>query len=165
MAGWSARAMARHLGMPAQTLIYWIGTELVTPDEYGHGRHGHVIGVNGLMELLTVKELREANFSLQEVRRAVENLRSLTGERRPLVRLTLVAAGSDIVWMDRSDVPTAAASALQQPGQRLMVFPVGELHAEILRQLSAPEESALARDGGDDEDAPVASGARRGRFT
>ncbi len=133
--------MARRLEMAPQTLTYWIQTGLVVPDEYGHGRRGHVIGVNGLMELLTVKELREAGFALQEVRRAVENLRRLTGDARPLVRLTLVAAGRDIAWTDRSDVPSAAASALQRPGQRLMVFPVGEMHARLLIRLEQGEDA------------------------
>ena len=135
MAGWTARALARQTGVPATTVALWISNGLVTPEHYGRGRGGHIIGVSGLLEFIAVVELREAGFSGQAVRRAVDNLRQLSGYERPLARLTLLVNGKDIVWKDAHDLDGVTLSALHQPGQRLMVFPVGEKHAELLRQL------------------------------
>lgn len=137
MAGWTARALARQTGVPAATVASWVTNGLVTPERYGRGRGGHVIGVSGLLELLAVLELRDAGFSGQAIRRAVENLRQLSGHERPLVRLTLIVSGKDIAWKDALELSDVTISALHKPGQRLMIFPVGERHAEILYQLQA----------------------------
>lgn len=76
-----------------------------------------------------------AGFSTQSIRKAVENLRQLTGEERPLARLMLVISGADIAWRDQEDFDSLPISALIAPGQRLMVLPVGRKHAEILSEL------------------------------
>jgi hypothetical protein len=133
--GWTARALARMTCVPAQTITHWIRNGLVTPDSRGRGRGGHTIGVAGLMELLTVMELRQAGISMQSTLRAVQNLRSLSGHARPLARLSLVIAGDDVVWRDADELSGTAVSALRRPGQRLMVFPVGERHAALLHDM------------------------------
>jgi DNA-binding transcriptional MerR regulator len=79
MAGWTARALARQTGIPAATVSKWVTSDLITPEQYGRGRGGHIIGLSGLMELLAVQELSAAGFSMQAIRRAVENLRQLSG--------------------------------------------------------------------------------------
>ncbi|MDT7858185.1 MerR family transcriptional regulator [Rubrivirga sp. S365] len=136
MAGWTARALAAHTGTPPTTLSSWIGAGLVTPDRLGVGRGGHTIGVVGLLELLAVKELKAAGFSLRAIRRAVGNLRGLSGEDRPLGRLSLVVHGDDIAWRDASALDGMTVSALRHPGQRLMVFHVGEEHTDVVRRLT-----------------------------
>jgi DNA-binding transcriptional MerR regulator len=141
MAGWTARELARQTGVPAATLASWITGGIITPEHYGRGRGGHVVGVSGLLELLSVLELRQAGFSLQAIRRTVENLRELTGHARPLVRLILVVCGRDIAWKDAHELSDITISALQRPGQRLMVFPIGERYAELLHQLGTPNPS------------------------
>ena|SRR5579871_5085640 len=141
MAGWTARALARQTGVPAATVAAWVTSGLVTPEQYGRGRGGHVIGISGLLELLAVMELREAGIPMRAIRRAVENLRQLSGHERPLVRLTLVVSGRDIVWRDALELSGVTISALHKPGQRLMVFPVGERHAEMLHQLRSHDSS------------------------
>jgi hypothetical protein len=93
------------------------------------------------MELLAVAELKAAGFSTQAIRRAIANLRDLTGHARPLARLTLIVAGGDLVWRDMADVEHSEISVLRRPGQRLMVFPVGEAHASLLDQLERDETS------------------------
>jgi hypothetical protein len=50
-------------------------------------------------------------------------------------------SGSDVVWKDAHELDEVRISALHQPGQRLMVFPVGERHAEWLQQLQSQEDS------------------------
>ncbi len=140
MVGWTARSLARLLQVPAPTVASWVTVGLVTPERYGRGRGGHVIGINGLLELLAVIELRQAGFSLQTIRRAVVNLREMSGHDRPLAKLILVVNGQDIFWMDANDVSGMPISALQSPGQRLMVFPIGEQHEEFLQKLSIRSE-------------------------
>lgn len=134
-AGWTARALARQIGLPAATVASWVTSNLVCVEQYGRGRGGHVIGITGLLELLAVVELRQAGFPLQSIRRAVDNLRGLSGYDRPLSRLTLVVNGKDIAWKDSNELTDITISALRQPGQRLMVFPIGENHSELLYQL------------------------------
>ena len=136
MAGWTARELARHVGVPANTVTSWIQSGLVTPDVLRRGRGGHEIGGAGLLELLTVLELRNAGISVQAIRRAVENLHHLTGHDRPLARLTLIVQGDDIIWKHTQEIEETPISALHHPGQRLMIFPVGERHQTLLDELS-----------------------------
>ena len=135
MAGWTSRELARQTSVPTATVASWITSGLVTPDNVGRGRGGHNIGIMGLLELLAVIELRQAGFSTQAIRRAVENLRELSGQDRPLAHLTIVVDGLDIIWKETHELSDITISALHTPGQRLMIFPVGERHTELLHQL------------------------------
>lgn len=135
MAGWTSRELARQTKRPAATVASWISSGLITPDQCRRGRGGHIIGIAGLFELLAVLELKEAGFTTQSIRRAVDNLRELSGNDRPLSRLNLVVDGTDILWKDGSELSEVTISALHTPGQRLMIFPVGERHAKMLHQL------------------------------
>ncbi len=134
--GWSVRALAHLLGIPDSTASYWVNSGLVTAERRGRGRAGHTIGLQGLRELVAVMELRGAGISLQAVQRAVGELRQLTSEDRPLSHLMVVAIGDDVVWHDGGD-PTALVSAKRQPGQRILIVPVGEATAELQRLLRA----------------------------
>jgi DNA-binding transcriptional MerR regulator len=140
MAGWTARELARLTGVPVPTVTFWVNSGLVDAEHRGRGRGGHSIGLIGLVELLAVVELRQVGFSLQAIRRAVENLRELSGQHRPLARLTLVVVGRDIVWKDSNEISDMTISALHRPGQRLMVLPIGEKQVELLRQLQVNDD-------------------------
>ncbi len=135
MVGWSARELSRMTGIKIPTLLHWIDGGLVNPEQVGRGRGGHSIGMAGLMELVAVSELRQAGFSLQEIRRAVDNLRELTGHERPLAQLTLVVCGNDIAWKNADELADLPMSALHYPGQRLMVLPVGKMHTDLVERL------------------------------
>ena len=147
MAGWTARSLARLTGVPVPTLASWVSSGLITPEQYGRGRGGHTIGVSGLLELAAIIELKKAGFSLRSIRRTVENLRDLSGHTRPLAGLTLVVDGGDIAWKDAGEFSTMPISALYKPGQRLMILPVGERHAEMLYQLEevVPSNNGVVR--------------------
>ena len=132
--GWSVRALADLLGIPATTAGYWVNSGLVATERRGRGRAGHTIGLQGLREMVAVMELRGAGISLQGVQRAVEELRQITNEERPLSNLIVVAIGDDVVWHEGDD-PTALVSAHRQPGQRILIVPVGEATAELQRRL------------------------------
>ena len=73
-------------------------------------------------------------ISLQGVQRAVADLRRLTSEERPLTQLMVVAIGDDVVWHEGGD-PAALVSAHRQPGQRILIVPVGEVTAELHNRL------------------------------
>jgi DNA-binding transcriptional MerR regulator len=135
--GWSAMSLSELTGIAYTSVHHWIGAGLVTPEKHGRGRVGHVIGVSGLLELLAVAELRRVGFSLAEIRRAVDNLRQLSGQERPLAHLTLVVSGNDIVWQTDEEIAALNISALRQPGQRLLFLPVGEQCADLLGRLMA----------------------------
>jgi DNA-binding transcriptional MerR regulator len=140
--GWSARSLARLIGVPPQTVQYWVASGLIIPEKVGRGRGGFVIGLRGLMEAVTILELRKRGFSLQKIREAVENLRQLSGCERPLTCLTLVAAGNELVWQyvdwkNADEVARLNISALHRPGQALLFLPLGELHEGLLHRLDA----------------------------
>ena len=140
--GWSVRALAQLLGIPVSTASYWVISGLVTVERRGRGRGGHTICIAGLREMVTVMELRNAGISLQAVQRAVEELRRLTSEDRPLAQLMVVAIGDDVVWHEEGD-PAAFVSAHRRPGQRVLMVPVGEATADLQRRLET--ESVGAR--------------------
>ena len=128
--------LAHLLGFPNSTASYWVNSDLVTAEHRGRGRGGHTIGLAGLRELVAVMELRNAGISLQAVQQAVGELRQLTSQERPLSQLMVVAVGDDVVWHEGGD-PTALVSAKRQPGQRILIVPVGEATAELQRRLGA----------------------------
>ena len=132
--GWSVRALANLLGIPATTATYWLNAGLVTAERRGRGRGGHTIGIAGLREMVAVMEMRNAGISLQSVQRAVQELRQLASEQRPLAELMVVAIGDDVVWHEGGD-PAALISAHRRPGQRILLVPVGEATAELQRRL------------------------------
>jgi DNA-binding transcriptional MerR regulator len=138
--------LSRLAGVPAPTLVNWIASGLITPDRFGRGRGGHSIGVSGLLELVTIIELKSAGFSMQAIRRAVENLRALSGTTRPLADLTLLVYGRDLVWKDAKELADTPISALQKPGQRLMLLPIGQQHQAMLQRLELEGLSAAAPD-------------------
>jgi hypothetical protein len=114
------------------------------PELRGRGRKGHLIGLTGLLELLTIIELRGAGVSLQAIARAIENLRNISGESRPMAKFILVVRGKDIVWSDEDSLASMTFSALRSPGQRLLVFPIGRQHAEIAQHMRKnPSPSAF----------------------
>lgn len=138
--GWTARTLARFTGVSAPSVIEWIKQGLVSAERKGHGRKGHCIGVTGLMELVTVIELRQAGLSTSEIRGVVASLRGISGGDTPLAQLTLVISGGDIAWRDVETLTSTTVSALRHPGQRLMVFPAGERHSALLDRLTESDE-------------------------
>lgn len=130
--GWTSRALARLLGIQPQTLNYWILGGLVNPLSTGIGRPGHKIGLDGLLEAITVHELRRSGFSLQAIRKSVDDLRTLTGKARPLAQLSLVVIGDDLVWRQVDEVD-AYISAHKRPGQRILQFPISEQAERLLQ--------------------------------
>lgn len=141
MALWTARELARLTDVPVPTVSTWINAGLIAPAQLGRGRGGHKIGLMGLIELLTIIELRAAGLAIKDIRKAVENLRRISGETRPLAKLTLVVFDNDVLWIDSDKLDEMPVSALRQPSQRAMIFPIGEKHNFFIQQLSGSDVS------------------------
>jgi DNA-binding transcriptional MerR regulator len=134
---WSARALGRRIGIPHATVSHWISIGLIEPARRGRGRRGHDLGIAGLLELLAVRNLRDAGISVRAIRRAVEHLRDVTGHRRPLSHLILLVVGDDVLVRESGD-EESWVSVLRNPTQRVMVFPIGGEHRRLLEALSSP---------------------------
>lgn len=147
MAGWTIRELADRLDLKLQTISGWISAGLVTPDVRRAGRGGYEIGLLGLMELLTVSELRQVGFSTRQIKKAVEYLRARTGAQRPLASLRLVVAGRDIQWLSKEETDEEVVSALQSPGQHVMIFQLGDLHEQLRQQLEGEERDLVISAG------------------
>lgn len=144
MAGWSVRGLARLIGINHNTLQYWVATGLVTVEERRRGRSGHGIGLAGLLEAVTVAELREAEFSLQAIREAINLLRKETrrGEYGTWGDLLLVSRGDDLQWMPQDDLDPI--SLHKKPRQRVMVFPIGAIYQEARERADQVERTPTA---------------------
>ena len=130
---WSARALGRRIGVPHSTISHWISTGLVEPLRRGRGRQGHDLGITGLLELIAVRDLRDAGLSTQSIRRVVGQLRDLGEHAHPLAHLVLLVVGDDVLIRDRSD--EGAWSVLRHPTQRVMLFPIGDEHRQLVDAL------------------------------
>lgn len=127
LSSWTAKAVADHLGVSAQRVSSWITAGLVEPARRGRGRRGHDLGVTGLLEALAVRDLQDAGFATREVRRAVETLRGLSGEDRPLSKVCVAVFGDDVMIRDEDEL----VSLLRHPAQRVMLFRIGRACAEL----------------------------------
>lgn len=133
---WSARALGRRVGVPSATVSHWVSIGLIEPARRGRGRRGHDLGIAGLLELLAVRDLRDAGISVRAIHRAVEHLREVTGHRRPLSHLVLLVVGDDVLVREGDE--ESWVSVLRNPTQRVMVFPIGGEHSRLLEALPAP---------------------------
>jgi len=48
----------------------------------------------------------------------------------------LIVQGEDIIWRQTEEIEESQISALHHPGQRLMIFPIGERHQSMVAELS-----------------------------
>jgi DNA-binding transcriptional MerR regulator len=136
-ATWNARELARLMGVPPTTLIAWLKSGVVTPERAagGRGRHGHKIGLSGLVELVTVVQLRAVGFSMQKIKAAVKELKEMTGEGRPLSgKLTLVFADGELGWRPTGMAEDMAVSAMRSR-QVFMLFPIEQLTTDLLAKM------------------------------
>src|ERR1035437_7761654 len=98
-------------------------------------------GGGGGGRLRRAGKLRAAGFGLAQVRRVVETLRRLDPTRPDVTGARLLVAGRRVLWAS-SD---SELVDLLQGGQLMLVFPVGEAVADVVRAVeSLPKES----DGG-----------------
>jgi DNA-binding transcriptional MerR regulator len=144
--GWNITELAERLELRPGTVSKWIKDGLVTAEVRQRGCKGYSVGMIGLLELVTVAELRRHGFTLQEIKRAVRYLHEFLGEHHSLASANLVAVGSDLTWESADGLgEKLQMSVLHHPGQLLLVFPAGVVHRQLVRALEpAGEERDLA---------------------
>src|SRR2546423_343920 len=79
-------------------LLYWDERELIGPGvsrELGPRQHVRLYNFQDLVSLLVAAEMRQRNFSLQQIRKVVSHLRS-RGYAEPLRELKFATAGHEI---------------------------------------------------------------------
>ena len=142
-------------GITYRQLDYWARTGLVIPsvrDASGSGSQ-RLYSFRDLVVLKVVKRLLDAGVSLQNIRRAIDALRSRGVD--DLARITLISDGTS-VYECRS--PEEVVDLLQG-GQGVFGIAIGGAFKEIQGSLShLPAEPAAV----DDEDAAGAGWSERG---
>lgn len=136
--------VARLASVEPRNLSYWIDSGLVRPERRARGRGiglGHEFGFRGLVEVRTIRDLRDQGLSLQRIRRALDALRRHWPEAGDLgAGAKLVTDGRDaLLVLDRERF----VSLLEAPGQTAWRSVVdvgriaGELRAAVAREARA----------------------------
>lgn len=131
--GIPSSVVCRLAHLPPSTLDYWVRTRLVTPSL--RGSEGKRVErwwtVDEALAVKTVRALRQAGASLQQVRRA---LRIVADSGTDLNGLVLHWDGADLVQL----LPDGTiASTMRAPGQTMLfevVLPVGTWRREMSRE-------------------------------
>ncbi|MEV0716145.1 MerR family transcriptional regulator [Asanoa sp. NPDC050611] len=151
------------VGISYRQLDYWARTTLVVPsvrDASGSGTQ-RLYSFRDLVVLKVVKRLLDAGVSLQNIRKAIDTLRSRGVE--DLAGITLISDGTT-VYECRS--PEEVVDLLQG-GQGVFGIAIGGAFKEIQGSLShlpaEPAEPAPADDEADDAPAGDELAARRAR--
>lgn len=133
----SRQQVAKLTGLSSRQLGYWRNTGLVRPQTLTGGGHARY-SFTDLIALRTAKRLRDANVSLQRIRKCLDSLtRFLPAADRPLVELSLVVTG-DVVLVFHGERAFDALTGQQ------WVFPIAELAAEVDKlQQQQPEQGEL----------------------
>jgi DNA-binding transcriptional MerR regulator len=139
--GWTVSELAERLGLKPQTISGWIKAGLVTPEGWRAGRPGYIVGLTGMMELITAAQMREEGLSTGRIKLAVDRLRQITGSRHPLANLKLIVLGNDVLWELPEQAEKIVISALHSPGQRVMVFQIGDDYQNLLQALEAGQRA------------------------
>jgi predicted RNase H-like HicB family nuclease/DNA-binding transcriptional MerR regulator len=138
--GFGSNTVLRLTGITYRQLVHWDKTGLVGSSVRAAAGRGsrRVYSFEDLVALRVVARLREADISLQTVRRAVQYLKRHTG--RPLSRFALVPSGKKLLVPTEDPAKMVEASEHGQVVIQIPVKPIiDRLQAEV-SELSAPRE-------------------------
>ncbi len=140
MNGYTAREVARLLGLPVGRIYSYVRSGFLKPER--GPRRALRFSFQDVVVLRTAKGLVEARISPARVRRILKRLADELPEGRSLAGLTIVAEGNRVVARD------GARSWNPESGQRLFDFEIAELarRVEPIVRRAARE----ARKSGDD---------------
>jgi DNA-binding transcriptional MerR regulator len=142
--GFRGPTVCRTVGITYRQLDYWARTGLVTPsvrDAEGSGSQ-RLYSFTDVVHLKIIKNLLEAGISLQQIRRAVEYLR--TELKRPLEDVTLLSDGTTIYAATSPD----EVVDLLAGGQGVFAIAVGRVYEDLQGTIAEFRRPA----GGDDAD-------------
>jgi tetratricopeptide (TPR) repeat protein len=121
---YSARDVARIVGLQESRVRYWAQTGFVGPSERRGGRA--MYSFQDLIGVKAAKELLDRGLSVQRVRKTLDTLRaSLPSVDRPLQRLRVLSDGDRLVVADEN----GAFEPLS--GQLVMDFDLGALEGRV----------------------------------
>jgi len=137
--GYRGAVAARAVGITYRQLDYWARTELVVPtvrDANGSGSQ-RLYGFRDILVLKLVKSLLDTGISLQQIRTAVEQLR--TAGIRNLSGTTLMSDGASVYLCTSNDEVIDLVSR----GQGVFGIAVGKVLREVESTLVAFEPAAI----------------------
>lgn len=138
-----AAEVAKMFELPEARLRYWSQTGFIVPSTRVGGRRYYAF--EDLVAIKVAKELLAAGHPLQRVRRSLDALRDLSGERSPLSRLRIRSEQGCII------VDGEAASFDAHTGQLLLDFDVQNLREQVAEVRALPwvpgGDEPGARDG------------------
>lgn len=125
--GFRGPTVCKTVGITYRQLDYWARTGLVTPsvkDAEGSGSQ-RLYGFTDVVHLKIIKNLLAAGISLQQIRKAVEYLR--TELKRPLEDVTLLSDGKTVYACTSPD----EVVDLLAGGQGVFAIAVGKVYSEL----------------------------------
>ena len=130
--GYPAQVAARVVGITYRQIDYWARTALVEPTVRGAAGSGsqRLYGFRDIILLKTVKGLLDLGVQLQQVRKAIEQLRKLGFN--DLSRVTLISDGASVY------LPTSNEEAMDLllGGQGVFGIAVGPVFREVESSLT-----------------------------
>ena len=125
--GYRGAVAARAAGITYRQLDYWARTELVEPTVRGASGSGsqRLYGFRDILVLKLVKRLLDTGISLQQIRTAVEQLRS--SGIRDLAGTTLMSDGASVYLCTSNDEVIDLVSR----GQGVFGIAVGKVLSEV----------------------------------
>jgi predicted RNase H-like HicB family nuclease/DNA-binding transcriptional MerR regulator len=138
--GFGSKAVLRLTGVTYRQLVHWDKTGLVGSSVRAAAGRGsrRVYSFEDLVALRVVARLREADISLQTVRRAVQYLKRHTD--RPLSRFALIPSGKKVLVPTEDPAKMVEASQHGQVTIEIPVKPIVERLELDVTELGAPRE-------------------------
>ncbi|WP_026529607.1 MerR family transcriptional regulator [Haematomicrobium sanguinis] len=147
-AGYRGPTVCKAVGITYRQLDYWARTGLVEPAVRGASGSGsqRLYGFRDILVIKVVKRLLDTGVSLQQIRTAVEHLRSFGVE--DLSNITLMSDGASVYECTSPD----EVFDLVRGGQGVFGIDVGHVWREVQGSLSQlPSESHEEHDYPEDE--------------
>ena len=119
------KEVAQIVGISYRQIQYWDKTNFIRPSYRRRGKY-RLYTFTDLIQLKVAKTLRNANFSIQRLRKTIKSLRTLLPQiTHPLVELTFLIDG-DRILVFNGDVVMNTSS-----GQNYIRFDVQNLRSEV----------------------------------
>lgn len=147
--GFRGPTVCKTVGITYRQLDYWARTDLVLPSVQDAGGSGtqRIYSFTDVVHLKIIKNLLAAGISLQQIRKAVDYLR--TELKRPLEDVTLLSDGKSVYACTSPD----EVVDLLAGGQGVFAIAVGKVYQDLQGSIAQfPPRPPV--EGADDDDNP-----------